>query len=55
MIIFLTIIIGCLVGILLGINAPTISYTYSGYLAIRDYCSIRFSIWWNNLSFKGKF
>ena len=34
MIIFLAIIIGCLIGILFGINAPIISYTYSGYLAI---------------------
>ena len=28
------IIIGCVVGALLGMNAPIISYTYSGYLAI---------------------
>ena len=34
MIIFLAIIIGCLIGILFGINAPIISYTYSSYLAI---------------------
>lgn len=34
MIIFLSIIIGCLIGALIGINAPMISYTYSGYLAI---------------------
>lgn len=34
MIIFLSIVIGCLIGALIGINAPTISYTYSGYLAI---------------------
>ncbi len=32
--IFIAIIIGCVVGILLGINAPMISYTYSSYLAI---------------------
>lgn len=30
----IAILIGCLVGIILGVNAPTISYTYSGYLAI---------------------
>lgn len=34
MIIFLSIVIGCLIGALIGINAPMISYTYSGYLAI---------------------
>ena len=34
MIIFVAIIIGCLVGALIGINAPMISYTYSSYLAI---------------------
>ena len=30
----LSIIIGCLVGVILGVNAPTISYIYSDYLAI---------------------
>ena len=33
MIIF-AIIIGCALGALIGMNVPTISYTYSGYLAI---------------------
>ena len=28
------IILGCIVGALIGINMPIISYTYSGYLAI---------------------
>ncbi|MCI8965691.1 MAG: small basic family protein [Clostridia bacterium] len=28
------IIISCILGVILGINLPTISYTYSGYLAI---------------------
>ncbi len=32
--IILAIIIGCLLGALIGINIPTIPYTYSGYLAI---------------------
>lgn len=32
--IFVAILIGCIVGALIGINAPIISYTYSGYLAI---------------------
>lgn len=30
----IAIIIGCLLGAIIGINAPVISYTYSGYLAI---------------------
>lgn len=33
MIIF-TIILGCIIGAIIGINAPIIPYTYSGYLAI---------------------
>ena len=32
--IILAIIIGCILGAILGINAPMISYTYSSYLAI---------------------
>ena len=32
--IFIAIIIGCILGAILGINAPMISYTYSSYLAI---------------------
>lgn len=32
--IILAIVIGCLVGILFGVNAPAISYIYSDYLAI---------------------
>lgn len=32
--IFIAILIGCIVGALLGMNAPIIPYTYSGYLAI---------------------
>ncbi len=32
--IILAIIIGCLVGVVLGLNAPAISYIYSDYLAI---------------------
>lgn len=32
--VFLAIIIGCLLGAIIGINAPMISYTYSSYLAI---------------------
>lgn len=30
----IAIIIGCLLGIIIGVNAPIIPYTYSGYLAI---------------------
>ena len=32
--IIIAIVVGCLIGALIGLNAPTISYTYSGYLAI---------------------
>lgn len=32
--VFVAILIGCLVGIIFGVNAPIIPYTYSGYLAI---------------------
>ena len=32
--IYIAIIIGCILGALIGVNAPIISYTYSSYLAI---------------------
>ncbi len=32
--IVVAILIGCLLGVIFGINAPIIPYTYSGYLAI---------------------
>ncbi len=32
--IFISILIGCILGAIVGINIPTISYTYSNYLAI---------------------
>lgn len=32
--IIIAILLGCIVGAILGINAPIISYTYSSYLAI---------------------
>ncbi len=32
--ILVAIIIGCIVGAIIGVNIPTIPYTYSGYLAI---------------------
>ena len=32
--ILIAIIIGCIIGSILGMNIPTIPYTYSGYLAI---------------------
>lgn len=32
--IIIAIVIGCLLGVIVGMNAPIISYTYSGYLAI---------------------
>lgn len=34
MMLFIAIIIGCILGAIVGINVPTISYTYSSYLAI---------------------
>ena len=30
----IAIVIGCVIGALIGMHAPVISYTYSGYLAI---------------------
>ena len=32
--IFIMILIGCVLGVLIGMNVPMISYTYSSYLAI---------------------
>ena len=32
--VFIAILIGCVAGALIGMNAPMISYTYSSYLAI---------------------
>ena len=32
--VYLGIILGCLLGAIIGVNAPVISYTYSSYLAI---------------------
>ena len=32
--ILIAIIVGCIIGAIIGINIPTIPYTYSGYLAI---------------------
>ena len=32
--VIIAIIIGCILGAIIGLNAPIISYTYSGYLAI---------------------
>lgn len=32
--IFIAILIGCILGVLIGMNVPMISYTYSSYLAI---------------------
>ena len=32
--IFIAIVLGCIVGALIGVNMPMISYTYSSYLAI---------------------
>lgn len=32
--IYISIIVGCIIGALIGMNAPVISYTYSSYLSI---------------------
>ena len=32
--IFVAIVVGCIIGAIIGINAPIIPYTYSGYLSI---------------------
>lgn len=32
--IYLSIILGCIIGAIIGVNAPVISYTYSSYLSI---------------------
>lgn len=32
--IYISIVIGCVIGALIGMNAPVISYTYSSYLSI---------------------
>ena len=32
--IYIAIILGCLIGAILGLNSPVISYTYSSYLSI---------------------
>lgn len=32
--VFIAIIVGCILGAIVGVNAPIISYTYSSYLAI---------------------
>ena len=32
--VFIAILVGCVLGAIIGINAPIISYTYSSYLAI---------------------
>ena len=44
--VLIAIVVGCLVGALIGIYAPIIPYTYSGYLAIAN-SRIRFCFWRN--------
>ena len=38
--IYIAIIIGCILGAIIGINAPVISYTYSSYLSIAIIASL---------------
>lgn len=54
MIIF-AIFLGCILGIILGINAPIISYTYSGYLAIAIIAALDSVFGAISSSLKGKF
>ena len=38
---FIAILIGCVLGAIVGINAPIISYSYSSYLAIAIIASLK--------------
>lgn len=42
--VLIAIILGCVLGVVIGLYAPMISYTYSGYLAIAIVAR-RFCIW----------
>ena len=53
--VILAIIIGCIIGALVGINLPTISYTYSGYLAIGIIAAIDSVFGGITASINGKF
>lgn len=53
--VILAIIIGCIIGALVGINLPTISYTYSGYLAIAIIAAIDSVFGGITASINGKF
>ena len=48
--IVIAIVIGCIIGALIGMNAPVIPYTYSTFLAIAVVAA-----WWNYISIKEKF
>lgn len=50
--IILFIIIGCLIGVILGANAPTISYMYADYLAISIIAALDTVLRWNNINTK---
>ena len=51
----IAIVLGCLIGVILGVNAPVISYTYSGYLAIAIIAALDSILGGIASSFKGNF
>ena len=51
---FIAILIGCILGAILGLNAPMISYTYSSYLAIAIIAALD-SVFGNCISNKKEF
>lgn len=51
----IAILIGCILGALIGMNAPTISYTYSGYLAIAIIAALDSVFGGITSTLKGKF
>lgn len=53
--ILIAILIGCIVGALVGMNAPIISYTYSGYLAIAIVAALDSVFGGISSTLKGKF
>ena len=53
--VLLSIVIGCLLGVIVGINAPIISYTYSSYLAIAVIAALDSVIGGITSVLKGKF
>lgn len=53
--VLIAIVIGCLIGIIVGINIPIIPYTFSGYLAISIIAALDSVFGGINSSLKGNF